>query len=136
MVNVCDRWDSDKTDNLQSAFFNGVGYESWENIWGIWNEITPRDAEALRRVAKIERAVRRVAGQPGLGAAHSHRCSTASSPASCRGSGATLWTMVNRNDYDVAGQQTASSGTAPGMRYFDLWHGVELKPEVETATPR
>ncbi len=56
MVNVCDRWNRDKTDDLQSAFFNGVGYESWENIWGIWNQITPRDAEALRRIAKIERA--------------------------------------------------------------------------------
>ena len=41
MVNVCDRWNRDKTDNLQYAFFNGVGYESWENIWGIWNQITP-----------------------------------------------------------------------------------------------
>ena len=59
MVNVCDRWARDQTDDLQSAFFNGVGYESWENIWGIWNQITPRDAEALRRIAKIERALRR-----------------------------------------------------------------------------
>ena len=58
MVNVCDRWNRSKVDNLQFAFFNGVGYESWENIWGIWNGITPRDAEALRRVAKIERACR------------------------------------------------------------------------------
>ena len=55
MVNVCDRWNKDKTNNLQFAFFNGVGYESWENVWGIWNGITPRDAEAIRRVAKIER---------------------------------------------------------------------------------
>ena len=55
MINVCDRWARDKTDNLQAAFFNGVGYESWENIWGIWNQITQRDAEALRRVARIER---------------------------------------------------------------------------------
>ena len=57
MVNVCDRWNRRKTDNLQFAFFNGVGYESWENIWGIWNQITPRDAEALRRIARIERAM-------------------------------------------------------------------------------
>src|SRR5262249_44351517 len=55
MVNVCRRWARDKTDDLQAAFFNGVGYESWENIWAIWNQITPRDAEALRRIAAIER---------------------------------------------------------------------------------
>ena len=35
MVNICRRWGRDKTDDLQHAFFNGVGYESWENIWGI-----------------------------------------------------------------------------------------------------
>src|SRR5260370_5929665 len=57
MVIISDRWKRDKTDNLQFAFFNGVGWESWENIWGIWNGITPRDAESTRRVATIERAV-------------------------------------------------------------------------------
>ena len=56
-MNISDRWKRDKTDNLQFAFFNGVGWESWENIWGIWNGITPRDAEATRRVATIERGV-------------------------------------------------------------------------------
>ena len=57
MVNVCERWAQDRTDGLQSAFFNGVGYESWENVWGIWNQLTPRDAEILRRIAMIERAM-------------------------------------------------------------------------------
>jgi hypothetical protein len=56
MVNLCERWARDRSDQLQLAFFNGVGYESWENIWGIWNGITPRDAAALRRIALIERA--------------------------------------------------------------------------------
>ena len=56
-VNISDRWNRDKTGDLQFAFFNGEGWESWENIWGIWNGITPRDAEATRRVATIERAV-------------------------------------------------------------------------------
>ena len=57
MVNVCERWAKDRTDGLQSAFFNGVGYESWENVWGIWNQLTLRDAEALRRISAIERAM-------------------------------------------------------------------------------
>lgn len=29
MVDICDRWSSDKTDLIQYAFFNGVGMESW-----------------------------------------------------------------------------------------------------------
>ncbi len=57
MVNISDRWALDKTNDLQYAFFNGIGWESWENVWGIWNGINPRDAEATRRVAAIERAV-------------------------------------------------------------------------------
>jgi iron(II)-dependent oxidoreductase len=56
MVNISDRWNRDKTSDLQFAFFNGVGWESWENILGIWNGITLRDAESTRGVATIERA--------------------------------------------------------------------------------
>ena len=56
-VNIQGRWLRDKTDDLQFAFFNGEGWESWENVWGIWNGITPRDGEATRRVATIERAM-------------------------------------------------------------------------------
>ena len=74
----------DKTSDLQFAFFNGVGWESWENIWGIWNGITPRDAEATRRVAAIERGRRAVSHQPGLGTALSHACVTAFMPAGGR----------------------------------------------------
>ena len=56
-MNIQGRWDRDKTDALQFAFFNGEGWESWENVWGIWNGITPRDGEATRRIATIERAM-------------------------------------------------------------------------------
>ena len=62
---------ADQTDDLQYAFFNGVGYESWENIWGIWNQLTPRDAEALRRIATIERDIK-ICCKRRLGAARSH----------------------------------------------------------------
>ena len=42
----------------------------------------------------------------------------------------TLWTIVNRTAYDIAGRQMDVFAT-PGMRYFDLYHGVELKPQIE-----
>jgi formylglycine-generating enzyme required for sulfatase activity len=47
--------------------------------------------------------------------------------------GQTAWTIVNRNPYDVAGQQM-DVPVAAGMRYFDLYHGVELKPAVNGQT--
>ena len=31
---------------------NGTGFESWENVWGIWNGLTRRDAEAVRRIRR------------------------------------------------------------------------------------
>jgi formylglycine-generating enzyme required for sulfatase activity len=128
MVNVCDRWNHSKIDNLQFAFFNGVGYESWENVWGIWNQITPRDAEALRRVAAVERATATflvspewqpyaATEQPGIFASRWPQERN------------TLWTMVNRTQYDTDGRQLRLPQQV-GMRYFDLWHGVELEPEV------
>ena len=68
MVNISDRWNRSKTDDLQYAFFNGEGWESWENIWGIWNGITPRDAESTRRMATIERGIAGIPDEQRLGA--------------------------------------------------------------------
>ena len=127
MVNVCSRWRRDKTDNLQLAFFNGVGYESWENVWGIWNGITPRDGEALRRVATLERGLAEFLTSPdwrpyyptetyGLFASEFPRPQ------------ATLWTLVNRSQYDMGGPELCVPYQA-GMHYYDLYHGAELTPE-------
>jgi iron(II)-dependent oxidoreductase len=127
MVNISDRWNRDKTGDLQFAFFNGVGWESWENIWGIWNGITPRDAEATRRVATIERAVAPflVSGEweP---LAPMVRYGVFASRWPLRDE--TVWTIVNRNEYDVEGHEIELQ-PEDGMRYFDLYHGTELKPE-------
>jgi formylglycine-generating enzyme required for sulfatase activity len=43
--------------------------------------------------------------------------------------GQAAWTIVNRNEYAVEGDQIEIRA-APGSRYFDLYHGVELKPEA------
>jgi gamma-glutamyl hercynylcysteine S-oxide synthase len=125
MVNISHRWNRDKTDDLQFAFFNGVGWESWENIWGIWNGITPRDAEATRRVSAIERAVAPFLVSPGW---------EPMSPMLRYGVYASrwplgdqsLWTIVNRNEYDVEGDQIEIA-TRDNVHYFDLYHGAELK---------
>ncbi|MFY9742484.1 MAG: SUMF1/EgtB/PvdO family nonheme iron enzyme, partial [Candidatus Sulfotelmatobacter sp.] len=127
MVNISHRWNRDKTDDLQFAFFNGVGWESWENIWGIWNGITPRDGEATRRVAAIERAVARfLISKDWEPMSPMLRYGVYSSRWPLGNE--TVWTIVNRNEYDVEGDQVEVSSKA-GRRYFDLYHGVELKPQ-------
>jgi formylglycine-generating enzyme required for sulfatase activity len=129
MVNISDRWNTDKTSDLQFAFFNGVGWESWENIWGIWNGITPRDAEATRRVAAMERGVAPFLVSPQwepLFPMHHYGVYASKWPLDHE----TVWTIVNRNPYNIGGRQMDLPAIA-GMRYFDLYHGVELKPQID-----
>ncbi|HLN04495.1 MAG TPA: formylglycine-generating enzyme family protein [Bryobacteraceae bacterium] len=128
MVNVCRRWGRDKADDLQYAYFNGVGFESWENIWGIWNQITPRDAEALRRTARVEREfadlVISADWEP-----HTPTLQYGAFASKFSRNGRTLWTVVNRNEYSLSGRQIELPQAA-GVRYFDVWNGVELHPEL------
>jgi iron(II)-dependent oxidoreductase len=128
-VNIQGRWDREKTNALQYAFFNGEGWESWENVWGIWNGVTPRDGEATRRVATIERAVSPFFASQGWEPLYPMlRYGVFSSrwPLADQ----TVWTIVNRNEYDVDGNQMTTP-YKPGLRYFDLYHGTELKPEIK-----
>src|SRR5208283_2111298 len=129
MVHVCDRWARNHTDDLQAAFFNGVGYESLENVWGIWNQMTPRDAEALRRISHLYRAF------PDLLVSmdwtpHVPTLRYGVYASMFPGSGRTLWTVVNRNEFDVA-EDVISVGHVSGRRYYDLWNGVAVTPGIE-----
>ena len=129
MVNISDRWNRSKTDDLQYAFFNGEGWESWENIWGIWNGITPRDGEATRRMATIERGIAPFLNSEGwepFYPMHLYGVFASRWPMD----GQTVWTIINRNEYDVTGRQM-SVPEEDGVRYFDLYHGKELTPERE-----
>jgi formylglycine-generating enzyme required for sulfatase activity len=127
MVNISDRWKRDKTDDLQFAFFNGVGWVSWENIWGIWNGITPRDAEATRRVAAIERGLAPFLVSPEWQPFFPMEQRGAFSSRWPLGD-RSAWTVVNRNEYRLTGAQMRLP-YSEGMRYYDLYRGVELSPE-------
>jgi len=127
MVHVCNRWAHNHTDDLQAAFFNGTGFESWENVWGIWNQMTPRDAEALRRISLIERANAPLLVSSGWEPnvlTHQFGVFASKWP----GKQSTLWTLVNRNSYPVNDGVLELAAVA-GARYFDLWKGIELHPK-------
>jgi len=64
MVHISHRGIVTKPMICQFAFFNGVGWRVGKHL-GIWNGVTPRDAEATRRVATMERAVARFLVSPG-----------------------------------------------------------------------
>lgn len=128
MIHVCDRWATNHTDDLQYAFFNGVGFESWENIWGFWNQLTPRDAEVVRRIGLLYRSL------PDLVVSrdwepHVPTLRYGVFASRFPGQGRALWTLVNRNDFTVA-EAVIAVEHAPGRRYYDLWRGTRITPRT------
>lgn len=128
MVDVTDRFTRDKTNSLQHAFFNGNGYATLENLWGFWYGMTPRDAETVLRVTRIERAFPELIANRDW---EPHAPTLQSGVFASRFPAArqTLWTIVNRNEYNVAGEELRAPYRA-GNHYYDLWHGAELTPAV------
>lgn len=136
MTNICERWSKDHTNALQYALFNGVGFESWENVWGTWNGITPRDGEQIRRVGSILRFLgKRRFLQSEYWVPHSPTTKPSSLfsslwPAADGSNSSASWTIVNRD--------AKNSSTGPAINitmmppagvtwhYYDLYHGKEL----------
>ncbi|MBT9502950.1 MAG: SUMF1/EgtB/PvdO family nonheme iron enzyme [Burkholderiaceae bacterium] len=128
MINVENRWGRDRGNDFQYIFFNGVGYNAWENIWGIWNQLTPRDAQTLKRIATLQRAVAPLLvsldWRPYAPTLQSGVFASRFS-----GEGQVLHTIVNRNEVEVCGEQLALPHAA-GTSYIDLWNGVALQPRI------
>ena len=125
-VSVTNRWATDKTDDLQYAFFNGVGYNAWENIWGIWNQVPDRYAEALRKITTIYRQFPDIWSsqdwepfipvlQPGIFASK------------FPDSDKTVFTFINRDSVDRIDAQIQLP-YKKGKLYFDIWKGQALTP--------
>ena len=129
MINIENRWARDRTDDFQYLWFNGIGYVAWENIWGVWNGFTPRDGETLRRLATIQRVLAdHFVSRDWEPYASTLQQGVFASRFPIAGS--TLWTIVNRNEYDVTGEQLAVAHVK-GAQYYDLWSGAKLSPRVE-----
>jgi formylglycine-generating enzyme required for sulfatase activity len=126
-VHETNRWMVDKTDDLQYAFFNGVGYNAWENIWGIWNQVPERYAAAIRRIATIYRQF------PGIWSSaewepHIPTLQKGIYASEFPGVDKTIYTLINRDSTDKKGNQLQLP-YQEGMKYFDIWNGAELTPD-------
>ena len=124
---VNDRWATDKTNDLQYAFFNGIGYTAWENIWGIWNGVPKRYAETIRRMSAIYRRYPAIFHSKNW-EPHTPVLTDSVFASKFPGNGQTLWTFVNRGHRVVNGLQIKLP-YQNGVSYFDLWNGVKLLPK-------
>jgi iron(II)-dependent oxidoreductase len=134
MVHVLHRDGKDRTRAVQTSWFNGAGVHSWENVFGIWNGLTPRVAAATKAVVTFLRAF----GPLVQGASTDWR---PHAPVSTRAllfasefSNAThaLWTVVNTdNQTDHTSGATLSLPCEPAgfgaYAWYDLWAAKPLR---------
>ncbi|TDD30459.1 hypothetical protein E1218_01265 [Kribbella turkmenica] len=56
MMHHTRRWNRDHSDELQSAWVNGVGMLVWESVFSVWVGWNARDRATLRRMVAAQRA--------------------------------------------------------------------------------
>ena len=136
MLHQTRRWNDDHTDELQSAWMNGVGVLIWDVVFGSHAAWSPRDLSIMR-------AMRRV--QLGLGDHLVHgdwtplpdALAIEATESGVFGSsyaldGTTLWTFVNRRTEPYRGPVLTvdAAGT-----WYDLVAGAQIaagdRPEIE-----
>ena len=128
IVNIENRWSRERWHDLQHAFFNGIGYVAWENVFGFVNLFTDRDAETLRRVAAIQRAFAPLLTTTDW-VPYDRTLQAGVFASRWPGEGRTLWTLINRQEYALSGEQIAVAHI-DGATYFDLWHGARVEPRI------
>lgn len=100
------RWHRDHSEELQSAWLNGVGVMVWEVVFGVWVGWSRRDAATVKRLVTVQRAARpllldgewtpltELAPEAEEAGVYASRWDL---------DGVTLWTLANRGDEDYDG---------------------------------
>ncbi|GAA2537887.1 hypothetical protein GCM10009860_18250 [Microbacterium mitrae] len=100
------RWHRDHSEELQSAWLNGVGVMVWEVVFGVWVGWSERDANTLRRLQTVTRAAEDLlltgAWTP-LAALTADAEAAGVYASSWEKEGVTLFTLVNRGTTDWTG---------------------------------
>ncbi|MGI8906913.1 MAG: formylglycine-generating enzyme family protein [Candidatus Sumerlaeaceae bacterium] len=122
MTHTCDRWAHNRTDMLQYAFFNGAGHQAWENVWGVWNGITPRDGEVIRRIQIIYKALPHGVLSSDDYEPHYPTLKQGVYATRFPSANGTLYTIVNRTS-DALDEPLLEVADAAGSQWYDLWNG-------------
>lgn len=139
MPHVCGRWASQRSNEILTAYFNGVGYVAWENIWGIWNGIHDRDAELLRRASAILRHFHPFLSDDEVEWLPHYPVESVSS----RGKGIfaskfvgphkELWLLINTALEDASAADWSLAVPQGGMQnsdFYDIYKGVKIEAQA------
>lgn len=103
----------------------------WENIFGTYNQLAPRDAEALRRTTSILRLFgpeffASSEWEPHCPCVRWETVFSSKFPSS-KVKEQCVWTFINRGPVNVTGHQIVVNYRI-GIQYYDIWHGKEIFP--------
>ncbi|MFJ3408131.1 formylglycine-generating enzyme family protein [Promicromonospora sp. NPDC090134] len=127
------RWHRDHSEELQSAWLNGVGVMVWEVVFGVWVGWSRRDAATVRRLVTVQRAagdllldgewtpLAPLAPEAEAAGVYASRWEL---------DGVTLWTLVNRGEADYAGPvlENGADAVVPARGIAALFH---VAPDAE-----
>ena len=130
MQHAIDRWNSDKTAQLQTAWMNGSGMLIWENVFGQWLGWSERDRSIYRAMYAIQHKFPSLFSDEGWIPLSEESYIQGVYISSWNGAGIQLRTMVNRND-SVAEGLLFNCQAGQGMRFFDLMKGEEIVEGME-----
>ena len=119
------RWNHDHTSELHAAWMNGSGMMVWENVFGSWAGWRQRDRSLLRSMLPIQRRYWRLfSGEEWTPLAPVEMPEVYASLWAAEGM--QLWTVANRSEQAREGT-VLKAPHHPGVRYFDLLRGREIK---------
>jgi len=125
MMHHVRRWHRDHTEELQSAWLNGIGVMVWEVVFGVWVGWSDRDAQLLRRMVRAQRALGRMLREgewTPLVDLGEDVCRGGVFGSEFRSVDEQLTTLVNRSGADATVRLRAE-GDGPA---YDVWLGTEV----------
>jgi len=130
LTHIVERFAWNRTNGLHHTFLNGIGYETWENVWGMWNQITDFDAETIRRIAAISREYGNVltggSYEPHVPLPVCQSCGVFASR--FRNATHDVVTVVNRVDREMKGSDgELAIPCVDGDAFYDLYRGAVLQ---------
>lgn len=101
------RWHRDHSEELQSAWINGVGMMVWEVVFSVWVGWNNRDASTVRFMTAVQRAASNhllTAEWTPLDELSEVAENSGVHASLWESDGVRLWTLVNRSEDDFCGQ--------------------------------
>ncbi len=124
MMHQIQRWNTDHTAELHTAWMNGSGMLVWENVFGSWVGWSRRDRSILRSMLPIQRRyVRLFSGEGWTPLVPTEVAGVYASL--WQGDGVRLWTLVNRTEQRIEGT-LLKVPHVHGERHFNLVDGREV----------